>query len=158
MAMPPVPEEIFIDGIKQLVAMDSAWIPQKADHSLYIRPFMFASDEMIGVRPSDTYKFMCILSPTGPYYNAPMRIYVEEHYVRAVPGGIGFAKAAGNYGSAMYATAAAKKKGYDQVLWTDAFEHKYVQEIGTMNVVFIIGDKAITPDLGAGMRVRRIRR
>ncbi|MEJ7913364.1 MAG: aminotransferase class IV, partial [Chitinophagaceae bacterium] len=81
---------------------------------------------------------------------APMRIYVEEHYVRAVPGGVGYAKAAGNYGSAMYATAEAKKKGYDQVLWTDAFEHKYVQEIGTMNVIFIIGDKAVTPDLGAG--------
>ena len=111
---------------------------------------MFSSDEMIGVRPSDNYKFMIILSPTGPYYNAPMRIYVEEKYVRAVPGGVGYAKAAGNYGAAMYATAQAKKQGYDQVLWTDAYEHKYVQEAGTMNVIFIIGDKAITPDLGAG--------
>ena len=93
---------------------------------------------------------MIILSPTGPYYNAPMRIYVEEKYVRAVPGGVGYAKAAGNYGSAMFATAQAKKIGYDQVLWTDAYEHKYVQECGTMNVFFIIGNKAITPDLGAG--------
>ena len=150
MAMPEVPEEIFIDGMKQLVALDNAWIPQLPNHSLYIRPFMFSSDELIGVRPSDNYKFLNILSPTGPYYAAPMRIYVEEQYVRAVPGGIGYAKAAGNYGSSMYATAQAKKKGYDQVLWTDAFEHKYVQEIGTMNVIFIIGDKAITPDLGAG--------
>ena len=150
MAMPQVPEEIFMEGMKQLVALDKNWIPQKEDHSLYIRPFMFSSDELIGVRPSETYKFMIILSPTGPYYNAPMRIYVEEHFVRAVPGGVGYAKAAGNYGAAMYATAQAKKKGYDQVLWTDAFEHKYVQEIGTMNVIFIIGDKAITPDLGAG--------
>lgn len=150
MQMPAVPEEIFMEGMKQLVALDSSWIPQKDDHSLYIRPFMFSSDELIGVRPSDTYKFMILLSPTGPYYNAPMRIYVEEQYVRAVPGGVGYAKAAGNYGSAMYATAQAKKKGYDQVLWTDAFEHKYVQEIGTMNVIFIIGDKAVTPDLGAG--------
>lgn len=150
MQMPAVPEEIFMEGMKQLVALDSNWIPQKDDHSLYIRPFMFSSDELIGVRPSDTYKFMILLSPTGPYYNAPMRIYVEEQYVRAVPGGVGYAKAAGNYGSAMYATAQAKKKGYDQVLWTDAFEHKYVQEIGTMNVIFIIGDKAVTPDLGAG--------
>ena len=150
MQMPSVPEEIFMEGMKQLIALDHNWIPSKADHSLYIRPFMFASDELIGVRPSDTYKFMILLSPTGPYYNAPMRIYVEEHYVRAVPGGVGYAKAAGNYGSAMYATAQAKLKGYDQVLWTDAFEHKYVQEIGTMNVIFIIGNKAITPDLGAG--------
>src|SRR5215204_1533845 len=150
MQMPAVPEDIFMEGMKQLVALDKNWIPEKADHSLYIRPFMFSSDELIGVRPSDTYKFLNILSPTGPYYNAPMRIYVEEQFVRAVPGGVGYAKAAGNYGASMYATAQAKKKGYDQVLWTDAFEHKYVQEIGTMNVIFIIGDKAITPDLGAG--------
>jgi branched-chain amino acid aminotransferase len=111
---------------------------------------MFSSDELIGVRPSDNYKFMIILSPTGPYYVAPMRIYVEEKYVRASPGGVGYAKAAGNYGAAMLATAEAKEKGYDQVLWTDASEHKYVQEIGTMNVFFVIGNKAITPDLEQG--------
>jgi len=150
MQMPAVPEDIFMEGMKQLVALDKNWIPEKEDHSLYIRPFMFSSDELIGVRPSETYKFLNILSPTGPYYNAPMRIYVEEKYVRAVPGGVGYAKAAGNYGASMYATAQAKKIGYDQVLWTDAFEHKYVQEIGTMNVIFIIGDKAVTPDLSAG--------
>jgi branched-chain amino acid aminotransferase len=150
MQMPVVPEDIFIEGMKQLVALDRNWIPAKEDHSLYIRPFMFAADEVIGVRPSDSYKFLIILSPTGPYYNAPMRIYVEEKYVRAAPGGVGFAKAAGNYGSAMYATAHAKKLGYDQVLWTDAMHHKYVQEIGTMNVFFIIGDTAITPSLEQG--------
>jgi branched-chain amino acid aminotransferase len=136
--------------MKQLVALDKNWIPAKEDHSLYIRPFMFSSDEIIGVRPSDTYKFMIILSPTGPYYTAPMRIYVEEKYTRAAPGGIGFAKAAGNYGASMFVTAEPKKKGYDQVLWTDAAEHKYVQEIGTMNVFFIIGNTAVTPDLEAG--------
>ncbi|MBI5856884.1 MAG: branched-chain amino acid aminotransferase [Sphingobacteriales bacterium] len=150
MQMPQLPEEIFMEGMKQLVALDKSWIPTKEDHSLYIRPFMFSSDEVIGVRPSDNYKFLIILSPTGPYYNAPMRIYVEEKYVRAVPGGVGFAKAAGNYGAAMYATAQAKKIGYDQVLWTDAFEHKYVQEIGTMNVFFIIGSTAFTPSLEQG--------
>lgn len=150
MQMPQVPEEIFMEGMRMLVELDKNWIPGQEDHSLYIRPFMFSSDEMIGVRPSDKYKFMIILSPTGPYYIAPMRIYVEEQYVRAVPGGVGYAKAAGNYGAAMYATAEAKKKGYDQVLWTDAFEHKYVQECGTMNVFFIIGNTAITPELGAG--------
>ena len=150
MQMPKVTEEIFIEGMRQLVALDKKWIPNQPDHSLYIRPFMFSTDEMIGVRPSEKYKFMIILSPTGPYYNTPMRIYVEEHFVRAVPGGVGYAKAAGNYGAAMYATAQAKKKGYDQVLWTDAFEHKYVQECGTMNVFFIIGNTAITPDLSKG--------
>jgi len=150
MQMPQVPEEIFMEGMKMLIELDKNWIPQQEDHSLYIRPFMFSSDEMIGVRPSDKYKFMIILSPTGPYYNSPMRIYVEEKYVRAVPGGVGYAKAAGNYGGAMYATAQAKLKGYDQVLWTDAFEHKYVQECGTMNVFFIIGNTAITPDLKEG--------
>jgi branched-chain amino acid aminotransferase len=150
MEMPPVPEHIFIDGMKQLIDLDKSWIPAKPDHSLYIRPFMFATDEMLGVKPSDTYKFLILLSPSGPYYSAPMRIYVEEKYVRAVKGGIGFAKAAGNYASALKATTEARKKGYDQVLWTDAVEHKYVQEIGTMNVMFIIGNKAITPDLEAG--------
>ena len=150
MEMPVVPEEIFIDGMKQLVKLDQNWIPDKEHHSLYIRPFMFSTDEMIGVRPASNYKFMIILSPTGPYYSAPMRIYVEEKYVRAVEGGVGFAKNAGNYGAAMYPTAEAKRNGYDQVLWTDAVEHKYVQECGVMNVFFIIGNKAITPDLNSG--------
>ncbi len=150
MSMPQVPEEIFIDGMRELIKLDRKWIPGKPDHSLYIRPFMFATDEVIGVKASEKYKFMIILSPTGPYYVAPMRIYVEEQYVRAVPGGVGFAKAAGNYGAAMYATAEAKKKGYDQVLWTDAFEHKYVQEIGVMNVFFVVGNTVYTPGLDQG--------
>lgn len=150
MEMPAVPEEIFVEGLRQLIALDKDWIPTLPDHSLYIRPFMFACDELIGVRPAEKYKFLILLSPTGPYYGAPMRIYVEEKYVRAVKGGIGYAKAAGNYGASMKATAEAKAKGYDQVLWTDAYEHKYVQEIGTMNVIFIINDKAVTPDLEAG--------
>ena len=150
MQMPEIPEEIFVEGMRELVNLDRNWIPAKEDHSLYIRPFMFSTDEVIGVKPSERYKFMIILSPTGPYYVAPMRIYVEEKYVRACPGGIGYAKTAGNYAAAMYATAQARKKGYDQVLWTDAVEHKYVQEIGTMNVFFIIGNKAITPDLEQG--------
>ncbi len=147
MEMPQVPEEIFMEGMKQLVKLDQDWIPNNPDHSLYIRPFMFSTDEAIGVKPGLKYKFMIILSPTGPYYSAPMKIYVEEKYVRAVPGGVGYAKNAGNYGAAMHATAEAKKKGYDQVLWMDAFEHKYVQECGTMNVFFIVGNKAITPPL-----------
>ncbi len=148
--MPPVPEEIFMDGMRQLISIDRDWIPSKTDHSLYIRPFMFSTDELIGVRPSDMYKFMIILSPSGPYYSAPMRIHVEEQYVRASPGGVGYAKAAGNYGAAMYATAQARKHGYDQVLWMDALERKYVQECGTMNVFFIIDNTAITPSLEQG--------
>jgi len=150
MEMPTVPEEIFMEGLRQLVNLDKNWIPQKEDHSLYIRPLMFSSDEMIGVRPGEKYKFIIMLSPTGPYYNAPMKICVEEKYTRAAPGGVGFAKNAGNYGAAMHATAEAKRKGFDQVLWTDAFEHKYVQECGTMNVFFIIGDTAYTPGLEEG--------
>jgi branched-chain amino acid aminotransferase, group II len=149
MQMPALAEEIFMEGMRQLVELDKGWIPALENHSLYIRPFMFATDEMIGVRPSETYKFMIILSPTGPYYAAPMKIYVEEKYTRAAPGGVGYAKAAGNYGASMFVTAEAKKQGYDQVLWTDVHEHKYVQEIGTMNVFFIIGDTAVTPDLSS---------
>lgn len=150
MAMPPIPEEIFIDGMRELISLDRNWVPGKPDHSLYIRPFMISTDEVLGVKPSEKYKFMIILSPTGPYYTAPMKIYVEEHYVRAVAGGVGYAKAAGNYGAAMLATAEARKKGYDQVLWTDAHEHKFVQEIGVMNVFFVIGNTAYTPDLDQG--------
>ena len=111
---------------------------------------MFATDEAIGVKPSDKYKFLIILSPTGPYYAAPMRIYAEEKYVRAVEGGFGFAKAAGNYAGSLLASTEANNKGYDQVLWMDAFEHKYVQECGTMNVFFIIDNIAITPGLESG--------
>ncbi|HXB94530.1 MAG TPA: branched-chain amino acid aminotransferase [Puia sp.] len=150
MQMPVVPEEIFIEGMRRLIDLDREWIPMKNDYSLYIRPFMFATDDAIGVKASDNYKFMIILSPTGPYYSAPMRIYVEEKFTRAARGGVGFAKAAGNYGGAMLATAVARQRGYDQVLWTDAFEHKYIQEIGTMNVFFVIGDKVLTPDLESG--------
>ena len=150
MQMPELPEEMFMEGMRMLIELDKNWIPDQEDHSLYIRPFMFSSDPIIGVKPSEKYKFMIILSPTGPYYNKPMRIYVEEKYTRAAPGGIGYAKAAGNYGASMLATSEAKKLGYDQVLWTDAFEHKYVQEIGTMNVFFIIGGTAFTPELSQG--------
>jgi branched-chain amino acid aminotransferase len=150
MMMPTVPEEIFMDGMRQLIDLDRDWIPTMEDHSLYIRPFMFATDTAIGVKAAETYKFMIILSPTGPYFSAPMRIYVEEKYTRAVPGGVGFSKNAGNYGSSMYPTFLAKQKGYDQVLWTDAFEHKYVQEVGMMNVFFVINNTVITPSLEEG--------
>ena len=150
MNMPAIPEEIFLEGMRQLIALDKNWIPAKKEHSLYIRPFMFSTDAMLGVRPSDTYKFIIILSPTGPYYAAPMKILVEEQYTRAAPGGVGFSKNAGNYGGSMRAASFAKQKGYDQVLWTDAFEHKWLQEVGMMNVFFIINNIAITPSLEEG--------
>ena len=147
MQMPQVPEEIFMEGMRKLIELDKSWIPSRKDHSLYIRPFMFATDEVIGVRPSENYKFMIILSPTGPYYTAPMRIYVEEQYVRAVPGGVGYAKASGNYAGAMKATIEAKAKGYDQVLWTDGKEDPHIEESGMMNVMFVINDTLITAPL-----------
>jgi branched-chain amino acid aminotransferase len=150
MNMPLVPEEIFMEGMRQLIALDKDWIPAKKDHSLYIRPVMFSTDTVLGVRPSETYKFIILLSPTGPYFASPMKILVEEKYTRAAPGGVGFSKNAGNYGGSMLAASIAKQRGYDQVLWTDAHEHKWLQEVGMMNVFFIIDGKAITPSLEEG--------
>ena len=150
MNMPEIPEEIFIEGMRQLIELDKNWVPAKKDHSLYIRPVMFATDTTLGVKPSDTYKFLIILSPTGPYFSVPMKISVEEKYTRAAPGGVGFSKNAGNYGGSMLAATEAKKHGYDQVLWTDAFEHKWLQEVGMMNVFFIINNLVVTPSLEEG--------
>jgi branched-chain amino acid aminotransferase len=147
MNMPEISEELFVEGMRQLIELDKNWIPAKEDHSLYIRPLMFATDTQLGVRPSDTYKFLIILSPAGPYFSAPMKIAVEEKYTRAAPGGVGFAKNAGNYGGSMLPATKAKQKGYDQVLWTDAFEHKWLHEVGMMNVGFIIHNIFITPML-----------
>ncbi|RYD57877.1 MAG: branched-chain amino acid aminotransferase [Sphingobacteriales bacterium] len=148
MAMPDVPEDIFIEGMRQLVNLDKAWIPTEEGTSLYLRPFMIATDEFIGVKPAEKFTFLIITSPAGPYYSKPVSIYVQDKFVRAFPGGIGFTKAAGNYGASMYPTQQIREMGYDQILWTDGYEHKYVQEIGTMNVFFVIGDTVITPELG----------
>lgn len=150
MGMPDVPEWLFIGGLSMLVSMDKGWVPSNPGCSLYLRPFMIAADEFIGVRPSDTYKFAIINSPSGPYFNKPIKLLVQDKYVRAFPGGVGYAKAAGNYGGAMYPTMQARQKGFDQILWVDGYEHKYLQECGTMNVFVIIGNKAITPDLSQG--------
>jgi branched-chain amino acid aminotransferase len=147
MAMPEVPEEIFIDGLRRLVDLDRDWVPAGDGTSLYLRPFMVATDEFIGVRPATHFKFMIITSPAGPYYSKPVSIYVQDKYVRAFPGGTGFAKNAGNYGACMYPTQQVREMGYDQILWTDGIEHRYVQEIGTMNVFFKLGDTVVTPDL-----------
>ncbi len=150
MSMPSIPEEIFIEGMRQLTELDKNWIPAKKDHSLYIRPLMFATDTELGVKASATYKFLIMLSPAGPYHDGPMKIVVEEKYTRAAPGGVGFAKNAGNYGASLLAATIAHKNGYDQVLWTDSSEHKWLQEVGMMNVFFIINNVAVTPSLNEG--------
>ena len=150
MAMPEIPEELFMEGLRQLIDIDKAWVPSGEGTSLYIRPFMLATDEFIGVKTAEKFTFLVITSPAGPYYSKPVSIYVQDKYVRAFPGGTGYIKSAGNYGLCMYPTQQIKEMGYDQVLWTDGYEHKYVQEIGTMNVLFRIGDKIVTPDLEQG--------
>ena len=158
MQMPAVPEWLFMEGIKQLIALDKDWIPSLPDHSLYIRPFMIATDPFLGVRPSTTYKFMILLGPSGPYFSAPMKIVIEEKYTRAAPGGVGYAKNGGNYGGSLYPVELAKKKGFDQILWTDASEHKYVEEVGVMNVMFVIDGKVITPSLERGTVLKGVTR
>ncbi|MDX1410506.1 MAG: branched-chain amino acid aminotransferase, partial [Saprospiraceae bacterium] len=145
MCMPEFPEHEFVRAIRKLVSIDRAWIPPLRGSSLYIRPFMFATDEYIGVKPSQTYKFVIITLPAGPYYDKAVKLRTETTYVRAVKGGVGEAKCAGNYAAAMYPSALARQNGYDQVLWLDAREFKYIQEVGTMNIFFVIGDTVVTP-------------
>jgi branched-chain amino acid aminotransferase len=158
MGMPTVPDWLFMEGMKQLVALEKDWIPNIPEASLYIRPFMIATDPFLGVRPSLTYKFMIILGPSGPYFSAPMKILIEEKYTRATPGGVGFAKNGGNYGGSLYPVALAQEKGYDQVLWTDAIEHKFVEEVGMMNVMFVIDGKVITPSVERGTVLKGVTR
>jgi branched-chain amino acid aminotransferase len=148
MAMPIVPEELFMEGLIELLKLDKSWVPAAAGTSLYIRPFMFSADEYIGVKPSETYKFIIFTAPVGAYYSTPLRVLVETNYIRAVEGGIGYVKAAGNYGRSLFPTSLAKKRGYEQIIWTDARNHRFIEESGTMNVMFVIDDIIITPPLG----------
>ncbi|GAB4376328.1 MAG: branched-chain amino acid aminotransferase [Salibacteraceae bacterium] len=147
MCMPKIPHEIFINGLQQLLALDRDWIPEDENSSLYIRPFMIATDPYLGVKPSETYKFMIICSPVGPYYSKPLHLKIETKYTRAALGGIGFTKAAGNYGGALYPAMLAQQQGIDQLIWTDARDHQYLEEAGTMNVMLVIDDVLITPPL-----------
>lgn len=147
MAMPEVPEDIFMNGLLELIRLDAAWVPSSDTGSLYIRPFLISTDEAIGVKISDSYKFIIITCPAGKYYAEPIKVLVETDYFRAVHGGVGFVKAAGNYGRSMYPTKLAQQKGYQQVIWTDSETHQYFEESGTMNVMFVIGDKLLTPGL-----------
>jgi len=148
MCMPEVPEEIFLGGLKQLLELDNAWVPEKEGSSLYIRPFMFATDEYVGVSPSTTYKFIIFNCPVGSYYTKPLRVRVETNFIRAAKGGVGFAKNAGNYGGSLYPTVQAMKEGYDQIIWTDAASHQYVEEAGTMNLLFVINGALVTAPTG----------
>ncbi len=148
MCMPAIPEELFMDGMNTLLELDREWIPSTTGSSLYIRPFMFAADEYIGIRPSDNFTFMIITCPVGAYYSTPVKVRIEKHYTRAVQGGTGYAKAGGNYAGALYPAKLAQQEGYHQLIWTDGKEHKYIEESGTMNVMFMINDTLVTPGLG----------
>lgn len=147
MCMPEIPSEIFLDGLYELIRQDRDWIPTKAGSSLYIRPFYFATDEYVGIKASDNYKFVIFSCPVGAYYPKPVGLMVTSKYVRAFPGGTGEAKSAGNYGASLLGAREAKAAGYDNVLWLDGIQHRYIEECGTMNVWFIVDGVAITPKL-----------
>lgn len=152
--IPEIPEEDFLQAIKAIVKMDEAWIPTKPGTSLYIRPFVIATDPFLGVRPSDTYLFIIILSPVGAYYPEglnPVKIWIENEYVRAVRGGIGEAKTGANYAASLKAQMKAHEEGYSQVLWLDGVERKYIEEVGAMNIFFKINGTIVTPALSGSI-------
>lgn len=152
--IPTIPEEDFVQAVKKIVEYEKDWIPEGEGTSLYIRPFIYAADPFVGVRPAEKYKFIIILSPVGAYYKEglnPVKIWVEDKYVRATPGGIGEAKTGGNYAASIKAQMESKEKGYTQVLWLDGVERKYVEEVGTMNVAFKINGKIVTPSLSGSI-------
>lgn len=147
MGMPNFPEDLFVQGLKELVSLEHNWIPPKEGSALYLRPFMYADEPFIGMRAAIRYKFIIMASPAGPFFSKRIKLWAEKQFIRAAHGGTGEAKAAGNYAAAIRPTELAKAKGYDQVLWLDAAEHKYIQEVGTMNIFFKISGEFITPKL-----------
>lgn len=151
MVMPAVPEDLFLSGLQALIEVDQNWIPNSEDGTLYIRPLVFATEARLGVKVSDRYKLIIMCSPVGPYQSKPYRLKVENHFVRTAEGGTGYAKCAGNYGGAFYPTHIARQEGFDQILWTDHKEHKYIDEVGMMNVMFILGGKLVTPKLSSAI-------
>lgn len=150
MAMPEVPEDLFMGAIDKLLSIDKDWIPDTPNSSLYIRPYMFAAEKFVGIKPAEHFTFIIFTSPVGAYYNKPVRVFIHDKYVRAFPGGVGYAKCAGNYGAVMMPTREVQKMGYDQILWLDGIHHRYLQEIGTMNVFVVIDGVLITPALDQG--------
>jgi branched-chain amino acid aminotransferase len=147
MCMAAPPREIFIEGLQKLVALDREWTPRKPGTSLYLRPFVYASEAKLGVKVSEMYRFLIITGPVPELYAKPVRVKVETEYVRASRGGTGFAKCGGNYGGAFYPLQQARKLGYDQVLWTTGGDHPTIEESGTMNVMFVIDNTLVTPPL-----------
>lgn len=150
LCIPAIDEAFAVEAIKKLVSVDQDWIPTAEGTSLYIRPFIFATEPQVGVHPAQELLFAIILSPVGAYYPEglnPVKIYVEDKYVRAVRGGMGYTKTGGNYAASLKAQDEAEKVGYTQVLWLDGVERKYIEEVGTMNVFFVIDDEIITPEL-----------
>ena len=154
LCIPEIPVEDFVQAVSELVKVEQDWIPTAPGTSLYIRPFVIATDEFLGVAPSKTYLFMVIVSPSGAYYSsglAPVGIWIEDEYVRAVKGGIGFAKTGGNYAASLAAQVKAHDDGYSQVLWLDGVERKYIEEVGAMNIFFKINGKIVTPMLNGSI-------
>ena len=150
LCIPEMEEDLFVEAVKALVNVDSDWIPGKEGTSLYVRPFIIATEAFLGIRPSKAYKFMIIMSPVGSYYEGglrPTKLYVEDFYVRATKGGTGEAKCGGNYAAALKAQEVAHALGYEQILWLDGVERKYIEEVGTSNAFFVIGDEVITAPL-----------
>lgn len=144
MAIPEFPEDLFLEGLNQLLRLDADWIPQGEGQSLYVRPFVIATEHCIQANPSKEYRFAIICSPVSSYFSGAVKVKIEDHYSRATPGGFGYAKAAGNYGGQFYPTQLAKAEGFHQIIWTDAVSHQYIEEAGTMNVFVRIGDTLIT--------------
>lgn len=144
LAMPAFPENYFFEGLEALLKLDSDWIQPGVGNSLYLRPFIIATEPAISASPANNYRFMIICSPAKSYYNAPVRVLIAEEYSRSADGGVGFAKAAGNYAAQFYPTSLAQEKGFQQIIWTDASTHSFLEEAGTMNVFFRVGDKLIT--------------
>lgn len=154
LCMPSIPVEDFVQAVRTLVEVEKSWIPPRRDMSLYIRPTMIATEAHLGVSKSKSYTFFIILSPVGAYYPEglnPVRIYVEDEYSRAAKGGTGFCKCGGNYAASLAAQYKAKGLGYSQVLWLDGAEHKYIDEVGTMNVMFKVNGEVLTPELSGSI-------
>ncbi len=147
MAMPEIPEEVFMEGLLQLLSLDKEWAPTSENGSLYIRPLMIATEEIIGVKISNEYQFVIIAAPASVYYTQPVKVLIQNTFYRSVKGGIGYVKAAGNYGRSLYPTKLAQDKGYQQILWTDSETGKYIEEAGTMNVMFVKNNVILTPEL-----------
>ncbi len=145
MVMPSIDEDLFVEAIRQLVWLERNWIPEAEGSALYIRPFMFATDEFLGVAPSKTFKFIILTLPVAPYYSQPVSLKASHEFIRAAKGGVGEAKTSGNYAASLYASKQAREEGFDQVLWLDGHHFKYAQEVGTMNIFFVIDGKVITP-------------